>query len=440
MSTTATATHDCRAATRFVFSVCGTAGDAYPLIAIAAELVRRGYPCHLLANEPFETLAAAQGVGFTAIAPPQENNLTSVEHNFGTYLFPSYERTFRFFEREVKRSDQVVVVNTDNYSASNSLAELYDLPICRAHVTPFTIRSWVDPACPWKQQARGPLGQTFLKYLLPRLYETWDTYPFVLARLNEHRRRWGLAEVRTLRHSEERVRQRLALFPRWYRAPAPDWPNNLAFHGFPLPRSTAEAPPILSRHIEAHGRPLVFTPGTGVPDVDSFFTHAQRCCDLLRMPGVFLSPHARRGALGYGSRVLQLDYVDLELVLASAALLVHHGGIGTTARALQAGIPQIISPLAYDQPDNGWCIEQLGAGATIQRAALSGESLAEAASTLLGSEPTLAAVRQARERIATGGDAAAAVAESLAEAFAPPARAESTHRARRDGGPVRERL
>jgi rhamnosyltransferase subunit B len=418
MSTNATTAPVRRSNPRFVFSVCGTAGDAYPLIAIAGELAARGYACHLLSNAPFESLALSRGVGFTAIAPQQENNLTSVEHNFGTYLFPSYERTFRYFEREVERTDSVVVVNTDNYSASNSLAELYDLPICRAHVTPFTIRSWLDPACPWKQQARGPLGQTFLKYLLPRLYKTWDTYPFVLACLNEHRRRWGLPEVESLRHSEQRIRKRLALFPRWYRVPAPDWPENLEFHGFPLPKSTGPLPQQLSSFIESQGRPLVFTPGTGVPDVETFFAQAQQCCELLQMPGVFLSRHAKRAPSAYGSRVLQLDYVDLELVLASAALLVHHGGMGTTARALQAGIPQIISPMAYDQPDNGWCVSQLAAGCVIERRQLSGQTLAEAASRLLESEPTRAALGQTREWLATEGDAASSIADSLEHAFA----------------------
>lgn len=41
-----------------------------------------------------------------------------------------------------------------------------------------------------------------------------------------------------------------------------------------------------------------------------------------------------------------VDYLDLALVLPRAALLVHHGGIGTTARALEAGVPQIICPQA----------------------------------------------------------------------------------------------
>jgi rhamnosyltransferase subunit B len=40
--------------------------------------------------------------------------------------------------------------------------------------------------------------------------------------------------------------------------------------------------------------------------------------------------------------------------------VVHHGGIGTTAEALRAGIPQLIAPYAFDQFDNGRRAQKLG--------------------------------------------------------------------------------
>jgi len=46
---------------------------------------------------------------------------------------------------------------------------------------------------------------------------------------------------------------------------------------------------------------------------------------------------------------------------------VHHGGIGTSAQAMRAGIPQLVSPLFYDQFDNAACVTALGAGGTIDR-------------------------------------------------------------------------
>jgi len=42
---------------------------------------------------------------------------------------------------------------------------------------------------------------------------------------------------------------------------------------------------------------------------------------------------------------------------------VHHGGIGTTAEALRAGVPQVIVPLAYDQFDNAARVTALRTGA-----------------------------------------------------------------------------
>jgi UDP:flavonoid glycosyltransferase YjiC (YdhE family) len=55
-------------------------------------------------------------------------------------------------------------------------------------------------------------------------------------------------------------------------------------------------------------------------------------------------------------------YADLAPVLRRAALLVHHGGIGTMAQAMLAGVPQLVLPFAYDQADNGDRARRLGAG------------------------------------------------------------------------------
>jgi UDP:flavonoid glycosyltransferase YjiC (YdhE family) len=155
--------------------------------------------------------------------------------------------------------------------------------------------------------------------------------------------------------------------------------------GFPLARADGELPSELSRFIDAQGAPLVFTPGTGVVEVDHFFGAARECCERLGRAGVFLSPRLPAQSRGARGRFYQLDYLDLALLLPRAALLVHHGGIGTTARAFEAGVPQIISPQSFDQPDNGDRVSRLGVGHMIARPLLTGERLAGAAEGLLGS-------------------------------------------------------
>jgi UDP:flavonoid glycosyltransferase YjiC (YdhE family) len=44
------------------------------------------------------------------------------------------------------------------------------------------------------------------------------------------------------------------------------------------------------------------------------------------------------------------------------AAVVHHGGAGTTAIGLMAGVPSVITPLIYDQRFWAWRVENIGAG------------------------------------------------------------------------------
>ncbi len=61
------------------------------------------------------------------------------------------------------------------------------------------------------------------------------------------------------------------------------------------------------------------------------------------------------------------DFVPLEKLLRRVAAIVHHGGIGTTAQALSAGVPQLPVPMSFDQPDNAYRVERLGVGHAVRR-------------------------------------------------------------------------
>ncbi|WP_295671281.1 glycosyltransferase, partial [uncultured Mucilaginibacter sp.] len=56
--------------------------------------------------------------------------------------------------------------------------------------------------------------------------------------------------------------------------------------------------------------------------------------------------------------------VPFEYLFPKMAAVVHHGGAGTTAAALRAGVPSVITPLIYDQRFWSWCVENIGAGTT----------------------------------------------------------------------------
>ena len=83
-------------------------------------------------------------------------------------------------------------------------------------------------------------------------------------------------------------------------------------------------------------------------------------------------------------------YVPHEWLFQHVSVAVHHGGAGTTAAGLRAGLPSIIVPFGGDQPYWGSRIYQLGAGPKpIPRTKLSVGRLAAAISQAVGNQEML---------------------------------------------------
>jgi rhamnosyltransferase subunit B len=95
---------------------------------------------------------------------------------------------------------------------------------------------------------------------------------------------------------------------------------------------------------------------------------------------------------------------------------VHHGGVGSSAQALRAGIPQLVVPHAYDQFDNAMRLRRLGVGRTLPQGARGLDSMGPELKSLLASEQVAHSCRQLAGR-ATSQAAQEAVA-ALVERFA----------------------
>ena len=102
-------------------------------------------------------------------------------------------------------------------------------------------------------------------------------------------------------------------------------------------------------------------------------------------------------------------YLPYSEVFPHAAAVVHQGGIGTLARAMRSGRPQVIVPLAFDQPDNAHRTAALGVARAIPLRRLTAAKLVRALECVL-SKPQYeqAATRLAVELEAVDGAARAA--------------------------------
>jgi len=366
-----------------------------PFLNIASELARRGYRCQLLGNDHFEAEVRAAGIGFRG----NTSDRVHPDHPPPTvdYLYYTFERVRGYFSETGAFDRNTVVINAQDWAASELFAEAHGLRTVRLVQFPVRVKSFVSPAWPLGARAQGPDGERFLKVILPAMYRAAGRDPGVLAKVNRLRAQVGLEPVRSALFERRHIVQQVALFPEWFGMPARDWPA-LEFLGFPLPASNQPLPSRLLEFLARYPRPLVFTTGTGFARPEYFFAAAADCCAELGMPAIFLSPFFEPGPGSLGQRIVHFAHIELHDLLRHAGLMVHHGGMGTTARALEAGIPQVISPIGFDQPDNGHRVELLGAGIVVPRDQMSGGSFAAAIRKLL-SDPEIAA-RLSRYRTA----------------------------------------
>jgi UDP:flavonoid glycosyltransferase YjiC (YdhE family) len=82
---------------------------------------------------------------------------------------------------------------------------------------------------------------------------------------------------------------------------------------------------------------------------------------------VLLAPQDGQVPADLPAQIIHLAYAPFSALLPRCAVLIHHGGIGTVAQGLAAGIPQLVVPVAFDHFDEGQRLKRLGLGTTLSR-------------------------------------------------------------------------
>jgi UDP:flavonoid glycosyltransferase YjiC (YdhE family) len=108
--------------------------------------------------------------------------------------------------------------------------------------------------------------------------------------------------------------------------------------------------------------------------------------------------------------VLPVDAIDHRSLFPSAAIVVHHGGAGTSHTAAAAGIPSVVIPHVGDQAFWADRLRRLGAApAPLPPARLDARSLAERLRTATSSGEMRASAAELRRRLGSEDGLRAAV-------------------------------
>ncbi len=109
------------------------------------------------------------------------------------------------------------------------------------------------------------------------------------------------------------------------------------------------------------------------------------------------------------------EYAPYSALFDRASLVVHQGGVGTTAQCLRAGKPMLIMPYSHDQPDNARRMRRLGVSRTIQRSDYKAWRVAHVVRALLAERSLLKKAQAAAAQIAqeNGVETACTALEAL---------------------------
>lgn len=355
----------------FIVYALGTSGDIDPMVALATELVQRGYKVSFLSNDYFAPIISMAGCDFVSVGSVEQyhqgNSASAWEthnrtDNFEYYHAPAFEPAFRFVQQSAEEKNAVLLVLGGENGAVVA-AEKFNLPFIGFLLSPNLIFSAYKPPAPTRWVMPKFLPAFAVRFLLRRYQKV---------KLKQFFKEPHLADYLAVRkrldcwpqfQTKSNAILQVGFFPGWFGMPAKDWPRNIHLVGFPL----QNRPGIQSRHefdqlVEKMGAPVIFTTGTGVKDVQALFSEGRKMCEELQLPGVFVGGSDGANFLQGSTWCAHLDYLDFEYAFAKAQAVIHHGGIGTTAQAIKAGIPQLIRPLKYDQPDNADRIYRLGLG------------------------------------------------------------------------------
>jgi UDP:flavonoid glycosyltransferase YjiC (YdhE family) len=154
----------------------------------------------------------------------------------------------------------------------------------------------------------------------------------------------------------------IGLFPEWFAPRQPDWPQNLLLPGFPH-YDTWQVPPdrlAIEAFLNEGPAPLVFSQASLLKDSRVYFNRCAEIAHELGRRAILLTANPECIPDDLPEGVRSFGFVPLSEVLPRSAAFIHHGGLGSIAQGLAAGIPQVTIPRFLDQPDNSRRLLKLG--------------------------------------------------------------------------------
>lgn len=379
-------------------------GHLYPIMGPATELARRGHDVHVVTLADEVALVRSQGLSAEAMDPAIEalkmddykgkNPMQALALGLATFGHRAQHDRVDLAGAIDSVDPDVVIVDANAWGAM-ATAEASGLPWCvfQPYFSPLPSRE-TPPFGPGLAPARGPLGRLRDRVLEPLTFGRLSKLALPL--VNETRLASGLSAVDSMEDALTRPPLTLYFTAEPFEYPRSDWPDSYQMVG-PASWNPPAAVPDWLEEVrlpialvtlsteQQEDAAMLQTALDGLAGTDWFVVGTSAAHD----PSAFDAPA--------NARIER--FLPHDPIVRRATVVVCHGGMGITQRALLHGVPAVVIPFGRDQHEVSRRVEHAGAGVGLKPRGLTPgklrESVAEARRRSSGAKRVADAFRRA---------------------------------------------
>jgi UDP:flavonoid glycosyltransferase YjiC (YdhE family) len=425
---------------KFVLACWGSRGDVEPCAAVGRELVRRGHDVQMAV--PPDLIGFAESAGLTAVAYGLDwSALLEAARNFWGFFFRNFWRPqelARFWRENWELATQcwaamsttltsladgadVIFTGQSFEPVAANVAEHYGIPLATMHYTPIRAHRQFLPFLPASLARSVMRANDWLFWRLSKKLE------------DAQRRELGLPKATgpaprriTDRGSLEIQAYDEACFPglaaewaKWNGQRPVKGPRGLSgrpqrpFVGTLTLELQTDTDEDVASWIAAGTPPIYFGFGSIPIRVDSpadTFAMISAACAQLGERALVCSAGTDFSQAPQFGDVKVVSTMNYAAIFPACRAVVHHGGAGTTAAGLRAGVPTLALWWASDQPLWGATVKRLKVGTARRFSTATEKSLVEDLRTIMSPEYVTRA-RQLASRMNKPADSVASAAD-----------------------------
>ena len=368
---------------KFALAIHGSRGDVEPCAAVGVELQRRGHEVRMAV--PPDLVGFIESAGLAAVAyGPDSQKMHDEDYVRNFWNIQTPIKVLRAGKEQLRQAWEEMGTTLASFADGSDLlltgmiqqglaanvAEYYDIPLASLHWMPVRVNGQLLPMLP------SPLIRSAISTLW------WVHWRMTKAAEDAQRRELGLPKAPG--SSTRRIVQRGSLEIQAYdefffpglAAEWAEWDGRRPFVGALTMELPTDADEEVLSWIAAGTPPIYF--GFGSTPVqspaDTVAMIAAACAELGERALIYSGAnHSNR--IPHPDHVKLVGLVNYATIFPACRAVVHHGGAGTTAAGMRAGIPTLALWITADQPIWAAAVKRLKVGSARRFSSTTRESL-----------------------------------------------------------------